>query len=130
MSSKGYNFVMNHIAFARVLTRLLDKQFSIGNFKFGLDPLLGLFPWLGDVIGLILSAYILWIGTQLKMPEKDIAKMTRNILVDFILGLFPVVGDITDFFYKANSKNMDILEKFLEKEGKIIEGEFLPASKK
>ncbi len=116
---------MNHITIARALTKLLDKQFRIGNFSFGLDPLLGIFPWIGDAIGLILSGYILWIATQLKLPEKEIARMTRNIMIDFVLGLFPIVGDISDFVYKANSKNMDILEKFLETDKKTIEGEVI-----
>lgn len=122
-----YNFQMNHLSIARALTKLLDRQFKIGNFSFGLDPLLGIFPWLGDVIGLLLSGYILWIATQLRLPEKEIARMTRNIMIDFVLGLFPIVGDLSDFVYKANSKNMDILERFLEKDKKILDGEVIPA---
>lgn len=116
---------MNHLIIARSITKLLDKQFKVGGFNFGLDPILGVVPWLGDVIGLILSAYILWIATQLKLPEKEIARMTKNILFDFIIGLVPVIGDISDFIYKANSKNMDILERYLEENKKIINGELI-----
>lgn len=105
-----------------MLTHLLDEQFSIGNKRFGLDPILGLLPGIGDLLPLVLSLYIVWIGTQLKIPEDKVKQMYRNVVVDLVLGAIPVVGDLSDFVYKANSKNMEIIKKYATniKEGEVI----------
>lgn len=111
---------MNHYRLAKFLTHLLDTQFSVGGISFGLDPLLDFIPGLGDVIGLVLSVYIIWIAKGLGVPEKEVAVMARNVIIDFIIGLIPVVGIVGDAFYKANVKNLRIIERHLEKP--IIEG--------
>lgn len=113
----------NHIRIARGFTKLLETSIGIGNYRFGLEPLLGTIPVIGDLIGLIFSFYLVWIGTKLQIPEKEITKMVRNILVDFLGGLVPFLGDIFDFAFKANSKNMRILEKYIH--NNVIEGEVL-----
>lgn len=112
---------MNHYYTAKFLARLLDTQFSLGKFRFGLDPLLDFIPGLGDVIALLLSLYIVWIAKQYNVPDREIAVMMRNIMFDFILGLIPIVGYIGDFVYKANIKNLAIIEKYLQQP--VLEGE-------
>ncbi len=59
----------------------------------------------------------------MNIPEEQIAKMVRNIMIDFVLGLVPFFGDIFDFIYKANSKNLSILESYSKK--KVINGEII-----
>lgn len=111
----------SHIKAARLFASLLETRFSFLGLKFGLDPLIGLIPIVGDFVGLILSAYIVWIGHRVKVPASDLARMWRNILFDLVLGAVPFIGDVSDFFYKASSKNLAILEKHLK--NRIIEGE-------
>lgn len=111
----------SHIKNARLLTSLLETKFSFLGFKFGLDPLIGLIPFVGDFVGFILSAYIIWIGHQINLPAKELAKMWRNIVFDLILGAVPFLGDVSDFFYKASTRNLMILEKNLK--NTVIEGE-------
>lgn len=113
----------SHIKSARLLSDLLDNKFSIMGMRFGLDPIIGVIPFFGDLIGFVLASYIIWIGHNLKLPAKDISKMWRNIVFDLILGTIPFIGDISDFFYKASRKNLLILEKHLKT--RIIEGEIV-----
>lgn len=98
-----------HLKTAQQLTELLESRFNVAGYRFGLDPILGLVPGLGDAISLLLSLYLLWIAAQLKTPPEKINQMMANIAVDFFLGLVPLVGDVGDFLYKANSKNLAIL---------------------
>ncbi len=109
-----------HFKFAKTLTHLLDKNFKFLGFRFGLDPILGLVPILGDLVSLLLSLYIVWIGIQLRVPREIITRMISNVVFDFTLGLIPVVGDLADFLYKANSRNLDLLEKYAPIRGQVL----------
>ncbi len=94
------------------LANIMDEKFNIAGVKFGLDPLLDFIPWLGDVMGLLISFYIIWVGTQLKVPQDKVSQMIGNVMIDFIIGLIPGIGIIGDVFYRANSKNVEILKEF------------------
>lgn len=111
------------LALAKALTDLLENKFRIGKFKFGLDPILGAIPLLGDWLTTSLSLYIVWIAYKMQVPNDKIYKMLGNIFVDYLIGLFPIIGDLSDIVYKSNSKNLKIIEEFSSKviQGKIIE---------
>lgn len=115
--------MQNHLKTARVLTHILESQFKVGPFKFGLDPLIGLIPGGGDLITALISLYIVWIAIQMKIPKNKILEMVRNIILDFLFGLVPVLGDFTDFIYHANTRNLKIIKEFTPEE--IIEGEMV-----
>lgn len=121
MDSKIYN----HFALAKDLAKLLETQFKIGNLRFGLDAVLGIVPGAGDFVSFLLSLYIVWIGIGLKLPADKVALMLGNIIYDFFLGLVPVLGDLLDITFKANTKNLEIIEQFAP--GKIYEGRYQPA---
>ena len=101
-----------HIRFATFLTELLDSKFSILGVRFGLDPLLNLFPIVGDVLTALISFYLVWIAHQIHVPKEKIHEMVGNVIFDFVMGLIPIVGDIGDFFYRANSKNLKIIKQY------------------
>lgn len=111
-----------HLRIATALTKLLDEQFRIGKFSFGLDPILGLFPGLGDMISLGLSFYLVFVAMLLHVPEDKLTQMIKNIILDFLIGLLPVIGDVADVFYKANKKNLQILHEHVGA-APIVEGE-------
>lgn len=113
-----------HLRLAVLLTRLLETRFHIGKFRFGYDALVGLIPGLGDVVMTLFAFYLVWIGKKMHLPQEKINLMIRNIVIDFLLGLVPFVGDLADVFYKANTKNLKILKEY-EKTNKIIEGEII-----
>lgn len=102
----------HHIQIAKILTDLLENRFSIGRFKFGLDPIIGVIPGFGDIFTTGIALYIVWIGTKMRLPREKIIEMIRNVMVDFLIGLLPILGDLTDVVFKANTKNMVILEKY------------------
>ncbi len=101
----------NHLKFAEILTKLLDNQFKIGRFRFRLDPLIGAIPGIGDFIAFLICLYIVRIGIQMRLPANKIAQMLGNVMLDFVIGLIPFVGDAIDFVFKANSRNMEIIRQ-------------------
>lgn len=102
-----------HIRFAEKLTVLLDSKFHVFGFSFGLDPIIGLIPGIGDTITSVLSLYILWIGRRLDLPQAALQKMAWNVILDFILGAIPILGDVADFYYHANTRNLKIIHAHL-----------------
>lgn len=109
-----------HLRFARILTNILENQFSVGGYRLGLDPILGLIPGIGDLIPLMVSFYVLWIAYKLQLPNTKIAQMIWNNIIEFFVGLFPIVGGLADNMYRANTRNMKILENY---SAEIIEGQ-------
>jgi len=85
-------------------------------FRFGLSPLIGLIPGIGDFAGLILSLYVLYEARKVGASRKVQRKMIRNMLIEFVGGLVPVLGDAFDAVYKANTKNTLLLRNYLFKE--------------
>ena len=112
-----------HLHIATILTRLMDEQFRIGKLKFGLDPILGIIPGLGDFVSLLLSSYIVFIALLVGLPSDKVSKMIANVVMDFLIGLVPVVGDVADVFYKANKKNLAIIHEHLGTN--VVEGKLL-----
>lgn len=102
----------HHIQIAKTLTDLLENKFRIGKLKFGFDPILGAIPGFGDVFTTCIALYVVWIGIQMRLPQEKIIEMIKNVAADFIIGILPVIGDLTDVVFKANTKNMRILEKY------------------
>jgi hypothetical protein len=99
----------------RKLSRVLDNAIAIPgtSFRIGLDPILGLIPGAGDFIGTALSAYIVIEAARLGIPRAALGKMVSNILLESLVGTIPVLGDWFDFAWKANTKNMELLEAHL-----------------
>jgi len=99
----------------RKLSRLLDNAIAIPGttFRVGLDPILGLIPGAGDFVGTALSAYIVVEAARLGIPRATLGKMVSNILLESVVGAIPLVGDWFDFAWKANTKNMELLEAHL-----------------
>lgn len=106
------------IADLEQLARLLDTQFAVPgtNWRFGLDSIIGLVPGIGDVITTALGGYIVYRARELGAPRWLIARMIGNLAIDGVFGAIPLVGDIFDFAFKANAKNVRLLLRHLEKQ--------------
>ncbi len=91
------------------ITRLMDEQFSIGGFKFGLDPVLNLIPVAGDVSSYIISIALIITMVQYGASGRVAMKMLGNATLDALVGAIPVLGWIFDFSYKANTRNLKLL---------------------
>jgi len=96
---------------------LMDDQFRFPGtkFRFGLDPILNLVPFVGDMAGLLISGGLLLAMARKGASNKLVVLMSVNILLDATIGAIPLIGQIFDFFFKANSRNLKLLkEHYLE----------------
>ncbi len=81
--------------------------------RFGLSPLIGLLPVIGDFAGLILSLYVLYEAQKVGADRSVKRKMIRNMMIEFLVGIIPVFGDVFDALFKANTKNTELLRHYL-----------------
>lgn len=101
------------------MAALMDSKFKIPgtNFRFGLDPILGLVPFAGDMASFAISGGLLLYMMRFGVSRKVIILMLVNIILDVTIGSIPIIGHIFDFYYKANTRNLNLLRKHY-KEGK------------
>ena len=104
---------------ARKLATLLDSAFTIPVIKkkIGLDPILGLLPVSGDAIAALLGLYLVYVSWEIGLPTHITTRMLSYIVIDVVLGLVPVVGDVADFFWKSNKLNLKLLEDGYKQHG-------------
>ena len=97
----------------RRLAELLDTRFVIPGTKirFGLDPILSLVPGLGDLVSPAFAVLLLVEGLQQRVPKVVIARMLVNAFTDALIGAIPVAGNIGDIFWRANARNLELLER-------------------
>ncbi|MCB9353605.1 MAG: DUF4112 domain-containing protein [Lewinellaceae bacterium] len=108
---------MEHL---ETLASLLDNRFRIPgtNIRFGLDALIGLVPYVGDVAGFVVSGFLLRIMMKRGAGPILMLRMMGNFTLDAVVGVVPVAGDLFDFGFKANRRNVELLKKYYA-EGKI-----------
>ena len=101
------------VAALRKWSVLLDSAFRVpgSRLTFGLDPLLGLIPGLGDLVTPLFAALLLLHAVRLHIPRVVQVRMLINAAIDFGVGAIPVVGDLFDFGWKANVRNLALLER-------------------
>lgn len=92
---------------------LMDEAFVLPGTKIrvGFDAVLGLIPGIGDVIGAVLSTWVIAGALRHRVPALVIARMVLNVSIDLIFGAVPVAGDVFDFLFEENMINMRLLEK-------------------
>ncbi|HRD42202.1 MAG TPA: DUF4112 domain-containing protein [Ferruginibacter sp.] len=93
------------------MSKLMDEEFRIGKYKFGLDPILNFIPVAGDLAGYLISATLLLTMVKHGASGKLVIKMLGNIFIDALVGAIPVLGWVFDFVFKANKKNVQLLEE-------------------
>ena len=96
-------------------SRFTDSSIGIPftKFKFGVEALIGLLPGIGDLAGLVLSGYVFYEAQRLGVSWQIKLRMVVNMLIDFFGGLVPFFGDIFDAFFKANTRNTQLLKDYL-----------------
>ncbi|MBD2018441.1 DUF4112 domain-containing protein [Microcoleus sp. FACHB-53] len=100
----------------RRLSHILDNAIPIPgtSYRIGIDPLIGLLPGGGDFFGTAVSAYIVLEAARMGVPRETLVQMVWNIIVDTLSGTVPVLGDLVDVTWKANTKNIVLLEEHLK----------------
>jgi hypothetical protein len=87
---------------------LMDRSIPIGSFRIGLDPILGLVPGVGDLFSGLISAVLIVQAHRNGVSRVTVLRMVANVAIDSALGAVPLIGDIFDFAWKANSKNLEL----------------------
>jgi len=107
--------------------RVFDSAFRIPGtqIRFGLDPILGLVPGLGDVASPVFSLFFIWHGVRLGVPKVVLTRMVLNVLIDSGVGAIPVLGDLFDFGWKANAWNLALLERHAMPGRRPTSGDYL-----
>lgn len=93
------------------LANTLDSKFEVLGVRFGIDPIIGLVPVLGDTITLILGLSIVRDAWKHRARKRILARMLFNLGVDWLVGQVPVLGDIADFFIRPNARNAELLRR-------------------
>ena len=122
-----------HESHARTLTALrkwsvlLDSAFRVPGtgLTFGLDPLLGLIPGIGDLTSPLFAALLLFHGVRMRIPRVVQLRMVINAAIDLLIGVIPVVGDLFDFGWKANVRNLALLERYAHPGSKATKADWI-----
>lgn len=103
---------LDELSRLRNLSQLLDSSIRLpGGYRIGLDGLIGLIPGIGDAIGACAGAYIVIRAAQLGASSVTLVRMIGNVIIETLLGAIPIIGDLFDFVWKANNRNVALLEK-------------------
>ena len=99
----------------KLLSSWTDNVFEIPGlrWRFGIDPIIGLVPVVGDLASAALSFYILSVAAQMRVPRSTLVRMGLNVGIDYVFGSIPLFGNVFDFVWKANQKNMKLLERHI-----------------
>lgn len=95
--------------------RLLDSSIRLpGGYRIGWDGIIGLVPGVGDLVGVALSGWVMFGAARLGVSRVTLARMGLNVAIEAVVGAIPIVGDLFDFVFKANERNVRLAERWLE----------------
>ena len=99
----------------RLLSLFMDNLIRVPGtqFRFGIDPLLGLIPGVGDTGAAFVSALALVQAARQGLPKIVLARMSLNILLNELIGIVPVIGDAFSFWFKSNARNHAIIKQYM-----------------
>lgn len=111
----------------RACQRLLDEAFQVPGtrLRFGWDAVIGLIPGAGDLVSGLFGIVILYHAHRMRVPGVVLARMTVNLALDLAIGLVPIAGDVADIFWKANTRNMRLLDRHVSREQPPTAGDYL-----
>jgi hypothetical protein len=111
----------------RRLAELLDSAFLIPgtSYRVGLDPIIGLVPWIGDLVSPAFTVALLWQARDVRVPKVVLLRMIFNAAIDAIVGAIPLAGDLFDFGWKSNQRNLALLERHAYEEHRAGFGDWI-----
>jgi hypothetical protein len=117
----------NRLVALRRVAELLDSAFVVPGtaYRIGLDPIIGLVPWVGDLVSPLFTIALLWQARDIRVPKVVLLRMIFNAAIDAIVGTIPVAGDLFDFGWKANQWNVALLERHAYEEHRGSVGDWL-----
>lgn len=111
----------------RTIQQALDEAFRVPGtgIRFGWDSIVGLVPWAGDAVTAALACVIVFQAHRMRVPRVVLLRMIGNVALDLLIGIVPVFGDVADVFWKANTRNMALLERHAHAPGPARLGDWL-----
>ena len=106
------------LAEVEALAWLLDNSIPVpgsGGRRFGIDAVIGLIPGIGDLVSGAVSLFVVWRAARLGLPAVAVARMLATTAVDLAVGAIPIVGDAFDLWFKANTRNLGVMRRHLER---------------
>ena len=105
------------LARLRKLAWLMDGKFGVPGtrFRFGINSVLGLSPVVGDLALGAVSLYLVWEARRLGAPSAILTRMLSNVAIEVAGGSVPILGDLFDMAFKANLRNLDLLERWMQR---------------
>ena len=100
---------------ARWLANWLDAKFRLFGIRFGLEGIVGFVPVVGDTLGIVAGLYPIYLAMKHRLGRQVQLLMALNLLIEWLIGVTPVLGDLADIWYKANLRNLALLEKAASK---------------
>ena len=98
---------------------VMDSSIPIGfGHRIGVDGLIDFVPGVGDIAGVLVSGWIIYRAAACGAPQPVLMRMAGNVLIDALLGAFPVLGVVADSAFKANMRNVAIFEDFLKRQAR------------
>lgn len=95
----------------RAVAQVMDAQFAVGRVRFGADAILGLVPGVGDAVALGVGLYPILVAAKHRLGAGVILRMAGNLALDLVVGAVPLAGDLIDVAFKANLRNVALLER-------------------
>jgi len=95
------------------VAKLMDTAFRLPgtDIRFGLDPIIGLFPGFGDGAGALVSVALIGMSARHGVPKIVLVRMALNVILNAVLGAIPAVGDIFSVFYRSNVRNYELFRQ-------------------
>ncbi len=110
------------------LAWLLDNSIPVpmtGGRRFGIDALIGFVPGIGDLVSAGLGLFVIWRGSRLGLPRIVVARMLANSAIDLVIGSIPFLGDAFDLWFKANTRNLGLMRRWIERPESSTRNEWL-----
>tara|TARA_B100000678_G_C18167911_1_gene485912 strand:- start:335 stop:751 length:417 start_codon:yes stop_codon:yes gene_type:complete len=99
----------------QMMEQLTERSMTIPgiNYPIGMDAIVGLIPFIGDIFGVAMGTYIVWEARNLGMPRWHMTRMIGNVAIDGVIGFVPLIGDVADFAFRANTRNLKIVKDYM-----------------
>jgi hypothetical protein len=97
-----------------LVTRILDDLFTVPGTRqrVGVEPVIGLIPGAGDIISAAIGVWLIVEAARFRLPASVIGRMVLNTLVDLVIGIVPLIGDLFDFVFKSNTRNLELFRRY------------------
>jgi hypothetical protein len=113
-----------------MLAWLLDNSIPVPGTgrRFGIDALIGFVPVLGDMVSGGIGLFVVWRASRFGLPRIAVARMLANTVIDIAVGAIPILGDAFDLWFKANTRNLGIMRRYIEQPDTSTRNEWLVIS--